>query len=84
MPEFRPKKILPKVKEWVFKRLPTDPGNPYIKRERVIELNKAFSVVIDQKLYSNKAQKLLRSKVALKEAGNYWSTFYYKKSEEGS
>ena len=48
MPEFRPKKILPKVKEWVFKRLPTDPGNPYIKRKPVIEL-KAFSVVMDQK-----------------------------------
>lgn len=70
MPEFRPKKkILPKAKEWIIKRL-TDSGNPYTKPKPVIELNKAFSVVMDQKLYSNKAQKLLRSRVALKEAGS--------------
>lgn len=60
MPEFRPKKILPKVKKYVFERL-TDPGNPYTKPKKpVIELNKAFSVVMDQRMFAEARMVLKR------------------------
>ena len=57
MPEFRPKKILPKAKEWIIKRL-TDPGNPYTKPKPVIEIGeiggKSFSAVMDQKMFAGR------------------------------
>lgn len=59
MPIFRPKKILPKAKEWIIKRL-TDSGNPYTKPKPVIELNKAFSVVMDQKMFAEGRMVLKR------------------------
>lgn len=62
MPEFRPKKILPKAKEWVIKRL-TDPGNPYTKPKPVIEIGgKSFSVVMDQRMFNNITRKAIKNK----------------------
>ena len=60
--KFRPKETGKKLKEIIIKRI-TDPGNPYTRPKPIIELNKAFSEVMDQKLFNRVARKTINNNV---------------------
>lgn len=57
--KFRPKEL---IKKYIIPRV-TDPGNPLIKPKPVIEL-KAFSVVMDQKMFAEGRMVLKRLRTA--------------------